>query len=71
EDTDGDPRAAACRPTDAGGFGVMPDLGDYAGPVLLAYGVSLVLLGGLVVWSLVRNARVKAELARQEGREDG
>lgn len=45
----------------------MPDLGDYAGPVLLAYGVSLVLLGGLVAWSVLRNARVKAELARQEG----
>ncbi len=49
----------------------MPDLGAYAGPVLLAYGASLVLLGGVVIWSVVRNARVKAELARQERHIDG
>ncbi|WP_348520805.1 heme exporter protein CcmD [Algicella marina] len=47
----------------------MVDLGEYAGAVLLAYGVSLAMLAALVGWSVVRNRRVKAELARMEGRD--
>jgi len=35
---------------------VIPDLGTYAGPVLSAYGFSLVLLLA-IVWASVRRAR--------------
>lgn len=51
----------------------MPDLGPYAVPVLSAYGATLVLIGGLIAWTLVRDARVRRALreieARQEGRD--
>jgi heme exporter protein D len=44
----------------------MPDLGRYAGTVLGAYAVTLVLLGGLLVLSLWRAARVRRTLAETE-----
>ena len=50
---------------------MIPDLGKYAVTVLSAYGATLILLGGLVWWSLRRAARVKAELEKIEGRRHG
>lgn len=46
----------------------MPDLGKYAAEVLSAYGVTLVLLAGIVALSLRRDARVRRLLADQERR---
>jgi len=40
----------------------MPDLGKYAVWVLSAYGVSLILLAGLVAVTLWTGRRVRAEL---------
>ena len=47
----------------------MPDLGEYAVEVLGAYGVSLVLLAGIVWLSVRRGRRVKAALERIENGE--
>lgn len=49
----------------------MPDLGKYAGAVLSAYGISLLLLAGLIGVSLWRARRVKAQLDRAEQGRDG
>lgn len=50
----------------------MPDLGTYAGPVLAAYGASIVLLGGLTLWVIMRARRIARALAAVErGREHG
>ena len=49
---------------------MMPDLGKYAGVVLGAYGVAIVLIGGLVVLTLWRGARVRAALRAAEARID-
>jgi heme exporter protein D len=46
---------------------MMPDLGDYAGAVLAAYGVSIALLGGLVVVSVLRARRVARALDAAKG----
>lgn len=46
----------------------MIDLGKYAGTVLGAYGVSLLLLLGIVVQSLRANARARRALEEQERR---
>jgi heme exporter protein D len=46
----------------------MPALGDYAGTVLAAYGVTLALVAGLVAASLRRAARVRRALAEVEAR---
>lgn len=46
----------------------MADLGKYAGVVISAYGVTLVLLIGLVALSLWQGARVKRALREQERR---
>ncbi|MEM9012025.1 MAG: heme exporter protein CcmD [Pseudomonadota bacterium] len=43
------------------------ELGAYAGTVLGAYGVTLVLLGGLVAVSLARAARLRRDLSDLEG----
>jgi heme exporter protein D len=45
----------------------VPDLGQYASYVLAAYGVSLVLIAGLVGLTWIRARRVRADLARIEG----
>lgn len=44
----------------------MIELGKYAGTVLAAYGVSCVLLLGLVWHSITANARARRDLERQE-----
>ena len=46
----------------------MPDLGKYATEVLSAYGVSILLLAGLLVVTLRRGRRARAELAEIEKR---
>ncbi len=50
---------------------MIPDLGKYAGPVLSAYGVAIVLLVGLVVVSIWRARKVKAALEWIEGKRNG
>lgn len=46
----------------------MPDLGKYAGDVLTAYGITLVLLGVLIWRSLARSAKMKRLLKQAEER---
>ncbi len=46
----------------------MPDLGKYADTVLSAYGVSLLLLLALLVMTLMRGAKVRADLKQVEER---
>ena len=41
---------------------MMPELGKYAATVLSAYGVSIVLILGLVAVSMIRAAKVKRQL---------
>ncbi|NOR30349.1 MAG: heme exporter protein CcmD [Sulfitobacter sp.] len=48
----------------------MPDLGKYAAEVLGAYGLSLMLIAGLIVLSLRRGRRARADLARIEADKD-
>ena len=50
---------------------MMPDLGDYAGAVLSAYGVSIVLLVAIVVVSWLQSRRVGRQLDEIEERENG
>lgn len=45
-----------------------PDLGKYADAVLSAYGISVLLLAGLVCLSLVQSARARKKLAEEERR---
>lgn len=44
----------------------MIELGKYAGTVLAAYGISLLLLAGLVWHSVAANARARRDLERAE-----
>lgn len=48
----------------------MPDLGRYATEVLLAYGVSLLLLAMIIVMSVRRARRVRAHLHEVEARRE-
>ena len=67
-----DPAAAGPGARGAGGAGMMPDLDRYAGTVLGAYGVTLVLLAVLVGLTLRRSREVRRRLARLEAeRRDG
>ncbi|MGI3166397.1 heme exporter protein CcmD [Pseudooceanicola sp. 200-1SW] len=50
---------------------MMPELGKYAGTVLSAYAVSLVLIVVLALWSIWRARRVRADLAQVEARVKG
>jgi heme exporter protein D len=47
---------------------MMPDLGKYADAVLSAYAASIVLLVALVVMTLIRGRRVRAEMDEIESR---
>ena len=49
---------------------MMPDLGKYAFAVLSSYAASLLLLAGLVGWTIWRGARVKAQLREVEARQE-
>nr|WP_025061641.1 heme exporter protein CcmD [Sulfitobacter guttiformis] len=44
----------------------MPDLGKYAAEVLGAYGVTLLLLAGLVIVTLRRGRKARAALKKME-----
>ena len=46
----------------------MTELGKYAVTVLAAYGVSALLLGGVIVQSVLANARARRQLEEQERR---
>ncbi|TMV06575.1 heme exporter protein CcmD [Ruegeria sediminis] len=46
----------------------MPDLGKYADTVLSAYAASLLLLVALVVFSILRGRKVRAEMEKVEQR---
>lgn len=50
---------------------MIPELGRYAGAVLSAYGISLLLIAGLVAATLWRGARVKRALDAAEARRHG
>ncbi|MEC3862280.1 heme exporter protein CcmD [Mesobacterium sp. TK19101] len=50
---------------------MMPELGKYAVYVLSSYAVTLVLMIGLVVLSIARSRRVRAELDKVEKRIKG
>jgi len=45
----------------------MPDLGNYAGAVLLSYAAAIAILIAIVLLSLWRGTEVRAEIARIEG----
>ena len=47
---------------------MMPDLGKYADTVLSSYAVSLLLIVGLIWWSLCAARKARAELDDVEGR---
>ncbi|MBU0642262.1 MAG: heme exporter protein CcmD [Alphaproteobacteria bacterium] len=47
---------------------MMPDLGKYAGDVLAAYGITILLLAGLIWRSLARSAKMKRLLKQAEER---
>jgi len=47
---------------------MMPDLGKYAATVLSAYGISLVLIAGVIVLSMVQSRRAKHKLKDAEAR---
>ncbi|MEM8554352.1 MAG: heme exporter protein CcmD [Pseudomonadota bacterium] len=49
---------------------MIPDLGKYAGAVLSAYGVSLALLLGLVLVSVIAGRKASAALKDAEARRD-
>ncbi len=48
---------------------MIPELGKYASAVLSAYGVSIVLLVGLVWWSLSQSTKARKALAEEEARQ--
>lgn len=50
---------------------MMPELGKYAGAVLSAYGLSLVLIAGIVAVSVVRARRVARALNAAREHPDG
>jgi heme exporter protein D len=50
---------------------MIPELGKYAAEVLAAYAASLVMLAALVLLTLRKGRRARAELARIEDRKDG
>jgi heme exporter protein D len=50
---------------------MMPDLGDYAVEVTSAYAVSILLLAGIVLLSVVRARRVRRDLEDAEARHRG
>ncbi len=49
----------------------MPDLGKYAATIYAAYGVTIVLLAGIIIASLMRAKKTKAQLAELEARRNG
>ncbi|MFC2969155.1 heme exporter protein CcmD [Acidimangrovimonas pyrenivorans] len=53
---------------------MLPDLGKYEVAVLSAYGAAIVLIVVLVVWTLIRGAKVRRQLdevEKRRGRKNG
>ncbi|NRB18147.1 MAG: heme exporter protein CcmD [Rhodobacteraceae bacterium] len=50
---------------------MIPDLGKHADTVMSAYGASIVLLVALVLFSVLRGRRVRAEMKKMEKRVTG
>lgn len=46
----------------------MMELGKYAGPVLAAWGISLLLLAGIIAQTLIASARARRALEQVERR---
>ncbi len=49
----------------------MPDLGKYAATILSAYGITIALLAGIILSSLLRARQTKRQLAKLEARRNG
>ena len=49
----------------------MPDLGKYADTILSAYAITIVLLVGIIVTSLMRARKTKKQLEELEARRNG
>jgi heme exporter protein D len=49
----------------------MMDLGKYATDVFMAYGITIVLIVGLIAWSMRKATATKAKLQTLEDRRDG
>jgi heme exporter protein D len=49
---------------------MIPDLGNYAAEVMVAYGLSILLLVGIVAMSLRRGRKLRTQLADVEARRD-
>ncbi len=49
---------------------MIPDLGNYAAEVMVAYGLSILLLVGIVALSLRRGRKISTQLAAVEARRD-
>ena len=49
----------------------MPDLGKYADTILSAYAITIVLLVGIIVTSLMRARKTKKQLDELEARRNG
>lgn len=49
----------------------MPDLGKYAVTILSAYGVTIILLVGVIATSLMKARKTKDQLAELEARRNG
>lgn len=49
----------------------MPDLGKYAATIYMAYGVTIVLLAGIILTSVLRARKTKAQLDALEARRNG
>ncbi|WP_299076217.1 heme exporter protein CcmD [uncultured Ruegeria sp.] len=47
---------------------MIPDLGKYTDTVLTSYAVSIVLLAALIVFSVLRGRKVRAEMEKVEQR---
>lgn len=48
---------------------MMPDLGKYAGAVIGSYAATILLIAGLVAYSLWQSRRAKSALAEVEARQ--
>jgi heme exporter protein D len=49
---------------------MIPDLGNYAVEVMAAYGLSILLLVGIVMVSLRRGRKIRAQLVKVEARRE-
>lgn len=50
---------------------MMPELGKYADTVLTAYAATIILMGVIIVFSVIRARKVKKQLKELEARRNG